>query len=84
MLGQQWPADTQEIEGCNNILKHITETAPNRILPLTSSRILIKQLDMVRAGDETQREHVQKLIHRAVDDHALAMNMMPQIDTPDR
>eukprot|EP00959_Pyramimonas_sp_CCMP1952_P164666 3441902-Pyramimonas_sp.AAC.1 len=42
-LSLMWFGDTQEIEGCNSIVKHVGRLAPNISLPLLSSRITIKK-----------------------------------------
>ena len=42
-IGANWDADTQEIEGCHNILRHIEKLAPWISWALLSSRLTVKK-----------------------------------------
>ena len=38
-----WPLDTQELEGCNSVIKYVVELSPNISWQLLSSRITLKK-----------------------------------------
>ena len=57
-----WSASTQEVEGCNNLTKHMCRLAPGISWPLLSSRITNKQLTNTLATPESRAEFVSECV----------------------
>lgn len=65
-LSREVPLDTQEIEGMNSMIKHMSRLAPNIQLPLLSSRIQIKKT----YSDQLARRDARKtIIAKAIEWH---------------
>eukprot|EP00969_Alexandrium_andersonii_P173615 7675694-Alexandrium_andersonii.AAC.1 len=66
-VGRAIGTDTQQLEGVNSMVKHMTKLAPNMKLRLLSSRVVIKKTlsDSLRTKGERER-----LVQFAIEHHA--------------
>lgn len=66
-IAELWHVDTQDIEGCNNILKYIMHLCPGIAWALLSARITSKK-EIIQCGDD-----LDGLASRCVDHHDAAV-----------